>query len=661
MKRTGYYFLLILQFLIIQNSFAESDSLKTYRLGEVVSESEKIETVTMSNPFQLKYYEIQEIDAASFSDLGFVIPSAQVRTNSRGETILYLRGAAERQLGLFFDGVLLNVPWDNRMDISLVPSDLIGNISIVNGASSVLYGANVLGGAVNISTYERATDGFGGIANLEYSGSGAIQANLTGDGKMGDFNYIANVTYQDSPGFLLPDDTDLISQKENSALRTNTDQNRLTAYLRGEYHFNSTIIGVSVNMIDAEKGVAPEGHLPVEQVRFWRYPEWRRNIITLNGEHNFSDEMSLRATLWYDNFNQEIDSYESLEYDNLLEKQKDYDNTLGARIAFFTELFSHDKLTVSLNAFTTKHDEDQIAGDETNSLEFQQNTMSIGSEYQFRISDLFVKFGGSFDYNETPLAGVFEDAEGNSTSDFAALAGFRWKMSEKHSLFANISRKTRFPTLREAFSSALNKFVVNPDLGAESGILTELGLSTELDNIEFEIAAFASFYNDMIAKRAVPGDTLGRSMRVNLSQARIGGLEGGVYWLPFSNLNFRAHLTYLYAEGKEDGGWSKNLEYRPRMIGTLIGEYKLPLNLKLQGEFEFTGEQRAENTAVGKWQVIDPTLITNARISYKLSKAGLVNGEVFIRMNNIFDTYNVSKLGLPDAGRTFQTGVSLLF
>ncbi len=661
MKRIGFYLLLTVLIGQSENLLADSDSLKTYRLGEVVSESDKIENVTISYPFQIEYYEIQEIDAASLSDLGYLIPSAQVRTNSRGETILYLRGAAERQLGLFFDGVLLNIPWDNRMDISQVPGDLIGNISIVNGASSVLYGANVLGGAVNIATFERATQGFGGIANLEYSSSGAIQANLTGDGKMGDFNYIANVTYQDSPGFLLPGDTELISQKENSALRTNTDQNRLTAYLRGEYHLNSTILGVSVNMINSEKGVAPEGHLPVEQVRYWRYPEWKRNIITLNGEHNFTDDMSLRATIWYDNFNQQIDSYESLDYENLIEKQKDQDNTLGARLAFFTELFSDDRLTVSINAFTSKHDEDQIVEEETTSLEFQQNTLSIGSEYQFRISDLFIKFGGSFDYNETPLTGVFKDAEGNSTSDYAALAGIRWKMSEEHSLFANISRKTRFPTLREAFSSALNKFVVNPDLGAESGILTELGLSTEMDDIEFEIAAFANFYDDMIAKRSVPGDSLGRSMRVNLSQARIGGLEGGVYWRPFSDLNVQAHLTYLYAEGKEDSDWSKDLEYRPQMIGTLIGEYKLPLNLKLQGEFEFTGEQRAENTAAGEWQVIDPTLITNARISYGLSKIGGFSGEIFVRMNNIFDIYNVSKLGLPDAGRTIHTGVSLLF
>jgi hypothetical protein len=46
------------------------------------------------------------------------LPSVGIHTNSRGETVLRLRGSDERQTSIFLDGTPLTVPWDGRVDLS---------------------------------------------------------------------------------------------------------------------------------------------------------------------------------------------------------------------------------------------------------------------------------------------------------------------------------------------------------------------------------------------------------------------------------------------------------------------------------------------------------------------------------------------------------------
>ena len=67
-----------------------------------------------------------------------------VPTNTRGESIAFMRNAAERQVGIFYDGAAINVPWDNRLDLSSVPAPLIGGVRSAAGPIAPHYGVNSL-------------------------------------------------------------------------------------------------------------------------------------------------------------------------------------------------------------------------------------------------------------------------------------------------------------------------------------------------------------------------------------------------------------------------------------------------------------------------------------------------------------------------------------
>ena len=102
------------------------DSIATYKLGEVVVSGTPDKPVTTGTVQDISFATISRTDQPTAATIAREIPAARVQTNSRGEALLYLRGAAERQIGIFLDGALINIPWDNRIDLSLVPLQSIG-------------------------------------------------------------------------------------------------------------------------------------------------------------------------------------------------------------------------------------------------------------------------------------------------------------------------------------------------------------------------------------------------------------------------------------------------------------------------------------------------------------------------------------------------------
>jgi iron complex outermembrane receptor protein len=85
------------------------------------------------------------------------LPGVAVRTNSRGETIVRVRGAEERQTQVFLDGAPLGVPWDGRIDLGLVPAGAITGLSVRKGAVPIEYGTNAVAGVVDLQTRRSGT------------------------------------------------------------------------------------------------------------------------------------------------------------------------------------------------------------------------------------------------------------------------------------------------------------------------------------------------------------------------------------------------------------------------------------------------------------------------------------------------------------------------
>ncbi|OQY73836.1 MAG: hypothetical protein B6D45_07580, partial [Ignavibacteriales bacterium UTCHB3] len=117
--------LFVIAAVVVYAQGGKDSVLKTYHLGEVAITGFKIEELAIPQVTTIDFKELRTSDATDLSQIERFVPSGRIRTNSRGESLMFLRGAGERHLGYFFDGVPMNLPWDGRFDISIVPLDAV--------------------------------------------------------------------------------------------------------------------------------------------------------------------------------------------------------------------------------------------------------------------------------------------------------------------------------------------------------------------------------------------------------------------------------------------------------------------------------------------------------------------------------------------------------
>ncbi len=640
-------------FANVQASESDADTIKTYRLGKITVTDDRLENKNIREAkfSEVKYYELQRSDAFSLADIKSFIPTANTRTTSMGETQIYVRGAGDRQLGLYLDGALLNVPWDNRFDLNFLPGDIIGELKVNKNASSALYGINVLGGAIDITTAERKENGFGGALKLTGGDGGAFSVSAMHDGRIGDLNYIVNFSRSGQDGFLMADnDEDLLNQNPEDDLRTNSFNFRNNIFARAEYKFSEmTNVGLTFINTSSVFGNTPATNPDVNQ-RFWKYPERKRSMVIFNGEQFFdkAKDFSMKLTAWGDFFKQTIDAYEDITYSAIDESVKEEDASFGSRLTLNYNVSDQSTISYVFNSINSDHDK---TTNDDEPLNFTQNSISTGMQFSSKFGKLEYAVGATYDYFKTPKTGEYIEAEGKTYDDYGLFVTMDYSIDDNFSAFANASRKSRFPTMRESYDEALKKYKYNPDLKPETGVLSEVGIAYISSDFSAQASFFANMYDDMIEKVKVAGDPDKRKMRDNLSEATMLGVDLSVA-ANISKFKLGGYITYMSGDGKLDGE-DVELNNKPEILSGIHLSYITSFGLLPQIELDYRGKQYEDGIE------IDGAAYLNFRLSYTFTQSSVLLPEIFIRVNNIFDTFRYSQLGMPEAGRSISGGVSL--
>lgn len=639
------------------------DSLATYDLSEIVIASGETTLVSASTIRKVSLAEIARQDPSTAADIARLIPSAHIATNSRGETLVYLRNAGERQVAFFFDGALLNVPWDNRVDLSLVPASVLGGMNVSPGAASVLYGANVAGGAVNLIS--RSLGNEGTHAEITLTGGYPRSAHLHGTfmRRSGGFQATASAGLLDDAGEALAEGADLPFHQQDDDLRTNTDRRVANLYGQVQYQLSDAAsLGASIIHIDAEKGIAPESHLdPAEErARFWRYPVWRHSMLILNGDADVGGA-NVRGTVWGTRFQQDVAQYAGAAYDELESRQLSLDWVAGSRL-IWTRRLAGGAIRMVGNALTATHLQEDLAfeGGEgaasDGELLFGQHLYGVGAEFERVLATgITALVGGSVDRMVLPRTG--DKPRRDPFTGYGTTIGLTYQAANAVLLRLAAGRKARFPTLRELFGEALDRFRVNPDLTPETSLMMEIGSSIRGERRWVEFTAFASRTRDAI-DQVILDD--GRRMRVNLDGSRTVGAE------VFGRARLRTrwfldgHVTWLSTRGYGKDGRTRPVPERPRWLGTSTVGFEFRTGLSVLAQAEYTGRAYSLDPA-GGFEALPSSLALNVRAAYRgfLSAPRSVFAEWFLRIDNLTDAVVVPQLGLPAAGREIVGGVTL--
>ncbi len=79
-------------------------------------------------------------------------PGIRVTTGRKNEPNVSIHGFDQSMILVLIDGVPYYETNYGKLDLNQIPTDNIAKIEITKGAASVLYGANALGGVINIIT-----------------------------------------------------------------------------------------------------------------------------------------------------------------------------------------------------------------------------------------------------------------------------------------------------------------------------------------------------------------------------------------------------------------------------------------------------------------------------------------------------------------------------
>lgn len=504
-------------------------------------------------------------------DLEALIPASTITVNSRGESVLMIRGASERHVGVTLDGIPLAVPWDERADLSLIPLDGVATLRAERGVSTLLSPPNAVAGTVTLET-----DGRGGPdTRLELrAGTGQDRAlRAVHRAGLGAWDVTASVSRRTRDSAPLPDGADLPYHQIDPDRRTNTDLAQTSALLRAVRPLaRGGRLALLLTGADAERGVAPEGHVD-QDARLWRLPLVRRGLLGASLHTPLDHVWDLDAGAALDLAAQDIRAYPDDTYTDTpltagdpLEQGRDRTAHLHGKLRRF--LGARSSVAVGGRLRWTRHTvTEEVDGPE---LAYAQRLASVSLEADMAGHGPWrARLGAGIDAAATPETGVFPRQD--ARVEPALLARVERSAGRRGQVYAAVSRRSRFPGLRELYSGALGRFAPNPDLTAERQDLAEAGWQGRAAGWDLTVTGFTARLADGIERVRLDD---GRFQRVNRSTIRTRGLElAGSRRL--GPLEVAVHHAVLDAEvDPGDGGAVRPAEDRADYQGALLVEWR---------------------------------------------------------------------------------------
>ena len=610
------------------------------------------------------------------------MPLVRVRENSRGEVQPSLRGATDRHVAVLVDGVPLTLGWDHRTDLSIIPLTGARSIHLLRGLSSVLYGPNVLAGVVSIdvargvegieppppATFSSALDDSGGLIL-----GGTFAHSFESEG--GQWLVQAGGGFRDRPGVSIPTgdseipgDPALLSA--DGDLRLNSDVEHKDAFVSARYQGEEGgWMSLTSSGFDVERGVPPEVH--EADPRLWRYPDQRRSITAFSGGTGSKETRwgmgALEASLGLDFGSFQIEQFDAPTYENVIEEEEGKDRTATLRVLGEHSIGERADLRTALTYGDVSHTE-RLAS--AGKRDFRQRLWSLGTEAEWRFDDLpgweslgatRVNVGISADGADTPESGGNPQLEG--MGDWGGRLGVS-SLTGGGSLLLHggVSRRARFPSLRELYSDALGRFLPNPDLAPEVLTGLELGLTWDLEGVDLQVVGFRQVLSDGIVRVGVLTPDGPRRQRVNRDEIKSTGLEmvasGG-----WRAVQYTGDLTLQQAWQFEDGNGDRTRpEYEPTVVGGFSVAAYLPAEFKVSGGYRFVDRQfclDADAASMDRLMRTHRFDLQLRRLFAFEGRSALANVDALVSVTNLTDNAIFDQCGLPQPGRTFRIQLRL--
>jgi len=586
-------------------------------LGQVVVTATKTEIEISESPQSISLVTKEEIGKSPDRTVGEVIqrvPGVEViRLGPRGAiSSAQVRGSESEQVLIIVNGRRISDAQSGKFDLSNLPvnKEDIERIEVLRGAASALYGADAMGGVINIITktptkqpYSRASISFGRFETQEYS--------LAHRWKPGAFGYGLSIAKEKSTGY-----------------RPNSDYDALI--LGGEVGYDLTPkshLDFSARMILKEIGVPGSESLPDPDDR--QKDDLTQLDLNYRGKIHPLFDLNLKA------------------FQNIYRRTFEQ-GTQGFNVGppFLHKNYATGGEIQAISAIGQKH----LVTGGVETIQDRVNSSALGVHLATR---------GAFYFQDeievakplTTTLGFRYDMHSIYEEQFNPRLGILLRLPGDIRLRASAGRSFRAPTFDDLYWPEDAFVAGNPNLQPEKAWAYELGGEKKFGQLAlFKAAAFYRDVKDLI-RWAIGADNKWRPS--NVQSARIWGAEAELTFYPFKGLAIPLNYSFLYPRDESTG---EPIPSKPKHMANMGMEYTTSFGIKanLKGKYVryYVGQASTLNR---EYFVLD------ARVGYEFKVYQSMNGEAFLSLSNALNREYQTVEGYPMPPQSLNGGVSFAF
>ena len=463
-----------------------------------------------------------------------------------GTKTISLRGSSTEQVLVLLDGQRLNNAQSGQVDFSTISAEGIERIEVVRGGNSALYGADAVGGVINLITKKDAEEP-GWSGNLQLLAGSFDSQSLETSVQYKKSRFSASLAYhglQSEGNFAYTDPYGKKMERTNNDILSHDLFGRLKVEF-GDPH-DQRQFNISHKYYYSDRGSPGNVDHPYQTARMYNETH-QFNAIYSGKTSNPLNDLQLQGYAhhsWYRYANDEdvvpIDS-------------RFRNGTYGFESQLRTILSSSHLLAYG---FGTRYDwlkSTQFSNDHTRNTYY----LFIQDESEFT-------FGKNSKVKSVSLIpalrlDAFSDFGAHLSPKIGTVLNFgsEWKIALK----ANTGLSFRAPNFNELYWPEDAWTLGNPDLKPESGFDWDVGLRLRwplLAGAAFDVTCFQIHMKNLILWQT-PGT---KWLPLNIDKTRTDGVELNFNLQPVKNLlSLTANYTYLDARNAET---DLTLVYRPR-------------------------------------------------------------------------------------------------
>jgi iron complex outermembrane receptor protein len=657
--------LIVLSFSILFHASGQSisqsrpDTLsRIFTLGEVSVSGKKVQPIFNAvGSGQLQSFARNDVAQA----LNLLPGVTLSEVGPRNEAMLYLRGFDLRQVPVLVDGIPVYVPYDGYVDLARFTTFDLSEIRISKDYTSVNYGPNAMGGAINLITRRP-------VNRLEIGGatgwqSGGYRSNFNVGSNQGKFYIQAGLSKYKRSYFPLSKSF-TPTKPENGGHRENSysDDEKVsfkiayTPSAKSEY-------AISYAYQHGTKGTPVYTgrdtlNSLLKKPRYWRWPKWDKQSVYFLSNTRIDSTQYLKTRIYFDQFINTLNSYDDDTYSTM---SKPYafsslynDYTIGAILEYGKKFGSRDEIVSSVQYKQDVHREHNV-GEPIRKM--SDATATVAVENRLNITSRFILRTGvsvnnrrsltAQDYNsQTNEIGTYPANQNNAVNLQGAL---QYVVNPNHIVSLAVARKTRFATTKDRYSYKMGTALPNPDLKAEYTLNYDLSYHGDLMDNTLHVYA-AAFYskisNTILSVDNVAYDSSAQvylTQLQNVGKSEYMGFELGVNYHILPTLLAAANYTYIKRNNLSHPGIYFTDVPRGKLFGFVQYRFKDIFTVEINGEHDSKRYSTSYGAVAGAFSLF------NTRGEVHVWRWFSVEAGV----NNIFDRNYALTEGFPEPGRNY--------